>query len=127
MEFYQALQICCLRSVMTADNEYEIRKIFRWYSKEFHTPLHEVEILPLDDVLVSFWESHYEEYDDEARQQLLKEFLTPIEEKKKKLDQEELEIYDFLEFSRQEIKKEPEFKEVKMKFDDLEGFECQKA
>jgi hypothetical protein len=43
------------------DPEYYLRRIFRWYSKTFATPLHEVEELPLSDVLQHYWEEHYED------------------------------------------------------------------
>lgn len=37
-----------------------IRRIARWYSREFNTPLPEVEKVPLHDLLVAYWEDHYE-------------------------------------------------------------------
>lgn len=45
----------------TPDPEFFLRKVFRWYSKTFVTPLDEVEDLPLADVLRHFYEYHFEE------------------------------------------------------------------
>jgi len=42
------------------DQEYQTRRILRWYSREFHTPLHVVSTLPLDDVFQAFFETHFE-------------------------------------------------------------------
>jgi len=47
--------------------EYQLRRVFRWYSRTFHTPLHEVWDLPLHDILVHYFEAHYEEMEDEER------------------------------------------------------------
>lgn len=43
------------------DPEAHLRKVFRWYSKTFFTPLDEVENLPLISILLNWWEVHYEE------------------------------------------------------------------
>ena len=49
------------------DPEYFYRHVFRWYSKEFHTPLNDVYDLPLDFVLQHYWEARYEAMDDPKR------------------------------------------------------------
>lgn len=49
------------------DAEYFYRHVFRWYSKEFHTPLSDVYDLPLDFVLQHYWEARYEAMDDAKR------------------------------------------------------------
>jgi hypothetical protein len=41
--------------------DYQLRRVFRDYSQRFHTPLHVVETLPLEDVLTHYWEAYYEE------------------------------------------------------------------
>lgn len=43
------------------DPEYELRAIYRWYSRTFHTPLHQVAELPLDEVLQNYYEARFEE------------------------------------------------------------------
>ncbi len=55
------IQIQALAAVLREqDPEYNLRSLFRWYSRTFHTPLHEVPDLPLDDILRTWWESYYE-------------------------------------------------------------------
>lgn len=84
MDLFSALQILALRDVLAfrrnsevkEDAEYPLRRIFRWYSKTFHTPLHLVDDLPVEDVVRAYWESHYEDQDDDqleiARVDLMK-------------------------------------------------------
>jgi hypothetical protein len=72
--WFRNLQLIALRAAASArpefadklepDGDYFLRKVFRWYSKEFSTPLHQVLELPLDDVLVNYWESQYEEMEE---------------------------------------------------------------
>lgn len=72
MDLPEAIQLASLQAVLRhkqrkdnlLDLEYTLRKIFRWYSKTFHTPLHEVDSIPLSDVLAAYWEEHYEELED---------------------------------------------------------------
>lgn len=67
------------------DPGYVLRYVFRWYSEKFHTPLHEVDDLPMEDVFRAFYEVRYEEmkaaepkhdgtgWEDEIRRGLLTE------------------------------------------------------
>ena len=41
-----------------------LRNVFRWYSKEFHTPLHTVIELPLVDIMLHYYESQYENMEE---------------------------------------------------------------
>lgn len=63
MDDLEAVKILALRAVLkpTSDPTYRIRQIFRWFSKTFHTPLAEVEAMPLEDVLQHYFESDYEQ------------------------------------------------------------------
>jgi hypothetical protein len=66
-----AIRLIALRDVYYArvgladEHDYNLRRIFRWYSHHFHTPLHEVESLPITDVVRAYWEQRYENLDDE--------------------------------------------------------------
>jgi hypothetical protein len=60
MDLFEAIEISALKSVLKPDDEYFLRRIFRWYSEKFHTALHEVEDLPLDDVLTTYFECSFE-------------------------------------------------------------------
>ena len=48
--------------------EYQLRRVFRAYSEKFHTPLHVVEELPIEYVLLHYFEALYEE--DEPKDML---------------------------------------------------------
>ena len=59
------------------DIEYIWRRIERWYSKAFHTPLHLVCALPRLDVYQAYIEDRYEELTDEDLHKELQELLLP--------------------------------------------------
>ncbi len=61
-----ALRDVWLRHIEKADDaDYNRRKIFRWYSINFNTPLHIVETLPMLDVIRAYWEQNYEGMSEE--------------------------------------------------------------
>lgn len=73
LELLDAIRVLALREAWAASHdpvdpksprhspEYEIRRIFRAYSKRFHTPLHAVYELPLSFVLEHYFEDVYED------------------------------------------------------------------
>lgn len=81
MDNISALQLVALRDVIKGSGDYNIRYIIRWYSKTFHTPLHVVEDLPIDDILQAFFEVRYEEMPDEMRHQEIVKLLETEEQK----------------------------------------------
>jgi hypothetical protein len=97
MDIFEAVKINALQSVVNPDSDYQLRSMFRWYSKTFHTPLHVVPDLPLIDVLTAYFESSFENMkDDELAEEKLKSSMTP-EEWAERLKQEEMEDLAFLE------------------------------
>jgi hypothetical protein len=60
----KATRLLAMLSVDKKDPDYVYRFIMRWYSREFATPLHEVEELPVEDVLLHFFECRYEGMED---------------------------------------------------------------
>jgi hypothetical protein len=82
MDYYKALRTVALQEVLsdTPSQSYSLRRIFRWYSQKFCTPLHVVNTLPIHDVLVSYFESHYEEFGEDKIQEELRELtMTPAQ------------------------------------------------
>lgn len=76
MDVLDSLRACALRDVLSknASRDYNLRAIFRYYAKTFHTPLHVVQDLPLVDVFQAYFEENFEamEYEDlEAERQRL--------------------------------------------------------
>jgi hypothetical protein len=99
---YKAIQLLAMESVTESDSDYNLRFIFRWYSRAFNTPLHEVEELPLDDILVAFFETRFEEMGDEEREKEIASLLESPEARKERLKQEareDAETADFMRFT----------------------------
>ena len=63
MDRLRAIQIIALKEVLSdkQSQDFQLRSIFRWYSKTFHTPLHIVEELPEFDILQAYFEDQYEQ------------------------------------------------------------------
>ena len=56
MDPFKALRVNAAMAVMRPDRAAFLRHVFRYYSSKFHTPLWQVEELPLDHVLTAYWE-----------------------------------------------------------------------
>jgi hypothetical protein len=68
-------------AVKRHDGEYRLRQIFRWYSRTFHTPLHQVQDLDLLDILQAFYEDRLGDMkDDELHDEIQDLIRTPEEE-----------------------------------------------
>jgi hypothetical protein len=82
--FYKSLRILAMADVLKGEPsaEYSLRKVFRWYSEKFHTPLHIVETLPLDFVMRHHYEAQYESLieSDSALQEELRDLTMTDEE-----------------------------------------------
>ncbi len=90
MDYYSAIRINALEAVLSGDSqEYIFRHILRWYSKNFYTPLHVVETIPLEDVLTAYYESKYEEMKDIELDMEKSSLLETDEEKAMRLRKED--------------------------------------
>lgn len=58
--YYKYLQISAIDNILNPDDLYFQRKVSRWYSKEFNTPLDQVFNLPFDTILTHYYESEFE-------------------------------------------------------------------
>ncbi len=57
----EALRLAAFVAVTRGtDPDYYLRRVHRWYSREFHTPLHLVDELSPDDVLRAYFEVNFE-------------------------------------------------------------------
>lgn len=70
LDLLKALRLLAFRAVEKPDHEYILRHICRWYSRQFYTPLAEVEDIPLETLLTHFFEVQVEEMSDEDREEL---------------------------------------------------------
>ena len=66
---YDLIQIEALNAVLLKTDLGFYRKVARWYSATFHTPLHTLKNLSWDELLLNYYESHYEQmpYNDLIR------------------------------------------------------------
>lgn len=103
MDDARVIRTLALREVVSErpTPEYQLRHIQRWYSKQFHTPLHMVEELPLDDVLQHYYEAWYETLASAEEGELrlkfedeLKELAMTPEELARHRTKEDLRRYD---------------------------------
>lgn len=118
MNHYDALKLLALRAVMNPDGEASFRSICRWYSTTFHTPLHLVDDLPEDDVLLAYFESTYEDMEEDKREEVLQGLLETDEDRKKKALTKDAENADAFEFARQMAYEEKQ-KQAKAKISDV--------
>jgi hypothetical protein len=81
---FDAIRIRALRGVWKPDYEASLRRIFRWYSEKFHTPLHEVQDLPIEDVLLNWFEVHYESLEPDEKHNLAIHLLETPEERRRR-------------------------------------------
>lgn len=101
----KALQLLAFKAIEEPTWDDFYRGVCRWYSKTFHTPLHEVDKLPKVRVMREWYEDHYQELfnsDDEKkvdRYHELKEQLLYEEE----LAQRELEDAEWEEQMAEEV------------------------
>lgn len=119
MNYYLALRLQALNAVLDPDEDANLRHIFRWYSRTFHTPLQAVEEIPVDDVLQAFYEQSYEDLSEEERQTELKTLLETPEDKRLRLraqDEEQAEAFEFARYTAEEERR----KEEKKKLSDIQ-------
>ena len=118
MNHYDALKLLALRAVMKPDGEASYRSICRWYSTTFHTPLHLVDELPEDDVLLAYFESTYEDMEEDKREEVLQGLLETDGDRKKRALAKDAENADAFEFARQMAYEEKQ-KQAKAKISDV--------
>jgi len=119
LDDFKAIEILALKSREKPDFASEMRKLCRWYSKEFHIPLPEVEKMDLHHILLHRYESFIanlsdddflkyknqllypdkiqekeEDDDDWVKEELAKEQRKLDEENKKATQSEPLEEFD---------------------------------
>lgn len=100
MDLVGAIRLCALWEVMNPEpsNEYRLRRVFRWYSRTFSTPLEQVSDIPIEDVLQAYYECEYEQYNDPE----LEDERTVLTSEKDELRKREQEDDEFAEMVEQE-------------------------
>jgi hypothetical protein len=94
---YDLIEAARIKAIRPDDESF-IRTVYRWYSKEFSTPLHTLDDLPLDEILLHYFESAYLQLKPEERHDLAVKIIETPEEKElreaedKKSEEELLEM-----------------------------------
>lgn len=92
MNTFDALNLLALSGAVKPTGESNLRYVMRWYSKTFHTPLHEVYHLPVEDIWLAFFEERYHGMPREELQTYIDLALETPEERARRIDAEEAEI-----------------------------------
>jgi hypothetical protein len=94
VDVLEAVRIQALLDVMEGDFLYHYRRICRWYSTTFHTPLAEVDSLPMEYVLQQFFEHTFEGMSKPDRKKLALEITENEAEQKARLAKEKASTDD---------------------------------
>lgn len=100
MDRYEALRLIALGGAYKPDSESNVRYVMRWYSKTFHTPLHEVYELPLDDVWLAFYEERYQALEREDLEAEVAKTLESPEARAEREMADEAEKASSMEFAK---------------------------
>jgi hypothetical protein len=87
--YLEEIQKAALLAVLEPDNNAIMRKICRWFSVKFNTPLHVVEDLPKEYIYQHYFESIYEEMEDVDKHNQIIYLLETPEERQKRVNEEE--------------------------------------
>lgn len=99
-ELFSAIRSSALLAAIKPDFGSHVRSILRWYSKTFHTPLHEVDTIPFEDILQAWFE---EQYAGMEPQQLMEELSSLFADSNdKNTDYKEAEDEEFYQRILQE-------------------------
>jgi len=89
MDFYESLQLKAMLACLKPTRESWFGYVMRWYSKTFFTPLHQVQDLPMDEVLLAYYSETFEQMEEAERQDYLERLTQDPEEREKQDEAEE--------------------------------------
>lgn len=109
MDYTKALKLLALRECLflrespgRADEEFKWRKICRWYSKTFFTPLHEVEDLSRYDIIRAFYEEKYSEMSEEELHEAIALAIKPEDEAEAEVAKDEMSLEELIRQTAEE-------------------------
>ena len=111
MNKWDAMRATALAAVVEEPFEYQLRRISRWYSKTFHTPLADVDNIPVEDLIYTYYECMYEDLPPERREEEIEDIFTPPDKRVLKLDEtteRKVSDDDFMKQIQDEEKKKAE-------------------
>ncbi len=83
--FQRSLQILALDAIIRPDWEASYRRVCRWYSKNFHVSLPEVQELPVVNVMREYYEGMYEDLSEEDLAKVAAEICETEADKAKRI------------------------------------------
>jgi len=93
-------------AVIEPDASAFLRRISRWFSQTFHTPLNEVEDLPTGYILQHYYEHTFEQMESKDRHNLIIELLESPSERADRKRKQESEDDQFLAQMEKELEEE---------------------
>ena len=118
-DFIDGIRVRALRAAWKPDNDAVMRRIFRWYSEKFHTPLHQVEDLPVEDVLLVWFETQFEAMEVDERHNLAIHLLETEDERRHRLAEVDDSDAAFMQQASMTAAAQLKKKELKKKVDGL--------
>ncbi len=116
MSIIESIQKTALLAAIRPDGDAVLRNLFRWFSKTFHTPLADVEEMPIEYILQHYFESQYEELEDEDKHNLIIFLLETREEREARKKEEEQDEEDFFNEAQAEAESGLSLQESTKKF-----------
>lgn len=104
MDQYSAVRILAFKAVFDQDPEYILRKIIRWYSKTYYTPIAQVEELPFEEILQAYFEEKYEAMHKDDLEAEKQDILTTAEARQAIVTAEEHDEVDMFLLAQAELK-----------------------
>ena len=122
-KYIEQVRAIALRNIMEPDWDGVLRTIYRFYSKTFSTPLHQVPDLPLYDVLLAYFEEQYEGMEGPARHEEILKLVEGVEAYSKRLEAEEADEEAYLEqvVERQRMEAERQLEEQRQMVEQVEA------
>lgn len=92
-ETLRAIKINAMMAIKKPDYSAFLRKIFRWYSKTFYTPLRDVEDMPIVEILTAYYEELYDKMEEaDLKQESIKLSMSEQEWTEKLIAEEQEEL-----------------------------------
>lgn len=111
-KWFRSIMLLSLDAIENPTIQDTYRRICRWYSKNFNTPLHDVEGLDPEFVLRAYWEDYIYEMaekasdGDEKAETVYEEFIGALIKDNSEIEKEGDEDDKLLEEMRQQVEKE---------------------
>jgi hypothetical protein len=104
---YILAQTQAIYDILNKTDVYFYRKVARWYSTTFHTPLSHVDSIPYDELLLHYYEYHYDKLPYNEVFRLANELLPELAGQKEAEDEEFIKnLLEAEEAKKQSLNKE---------------------